>query len=141
MVAAPFSPHVVRRAVIASPSDNAAPTAPAVTLGPEVRLHTAGDFAAVFSHRRVLRSKLFNLHYRPNGLPSARIGFVVAKKLAKQAVLRNLIKRIGREAFRLRRSGLPQHDLVLRLVASPRAASRQMIRSELDALLDRLPRG
>ncbi|MCL2657844.1 MAG: ribonuclease P protein component [Betaproteobacteria bacterium] len=133
----------MQRAVIVSPFNpalSAISNQPA-SLRPDYRLHKAGDFAAVFSYRRAVRGNLFHLHYRPNGLAGARIGFVVAKKLAKHAVLRNLIKRIGREAFRLRRSGLPRCDLVLRLVAPPSVASRRMIRSEMDTLLDRLPRG
>jgi len=112
----------------------------ALGFGPAFRLHTPAEFAAVFAHRRVLRGRFFNLHYRPNDLPHARIGFVVAKKLARRAVLRNLIKRIGREEFRLGRAGLPDLDLVVRLSAKVDDVSRKNLHAELLQLLGRLPR-
>lgn len=111
--------------------------------GADLRLRQAAEFGAVFAERKVLRGRLFDLHYRPNGGTSARLGFVIAKKQARRAVWRNAIKRTGREAFRLARSGLPAMDLLLRL-AKPVAAidgmSRKVWRGEIDALLLRLPR-
>lgn len=111
--------------------------------GKDRRLREAGEFGAVFDHRRVLRGERFNLHYRPNGGDSARLGLVIAKKLAKRSVWRNAIKRVGREAFRLARSGLPAMDLILRLakpVGAVDAASKRQWRAEIDTLLTRLPR-
>ncbi|MBB4013630.1 ribonuclease P protein component [Niveibacterium umoris] len=139
-MAALFWPLVAPRAVIVSPSDRLAETT-GFDLLPAYRLHTGEEFSAVFAHRRVVRGQVFNLHYRPNALCSARIGFVVAKKLARRAVQRNLIKRIGREVFRLERASLPCCDLVLRLSASPKAVSRENLRAEVQMLFKRLPRG
>lgn len=93
------------------------------------RLHTAADFSRVFAARRVLRGEYFDLHYlavRPEVVlaeAGARLGLVIAKKLARRAVQRNLLKRLAREAFRHSRSGLPAYDLVLRLARSPISAS------------------
>jgi len=136
------SQRVVPRAVIASPSERQAAEMSVARrcLRPQYRLHAAAEFAEVFSYRRALRGRLFNLHYRPNSVCGARMGFVVAKKLARHAVLRNLVKRIAREAFRLRRESLPDLDLVLRLSSSPKNSSRLAIRAEIDELLGRLPR-
>ena len=111
--------------------------------GADRRLHQPGEFAAVFAQRRVLRGASFNLHYRPNGGNSARLGLVIAKKLARRSVRRNAIKRTGREAFRQARAGLPALDLVLRLpkpVASVDAAARLAWRAEIDGLLGKLPK-
>lgn len=80
------------------------------------------------------------LHYRPNGLDTARLGVVVAKKLAKRANVRNLVKRIAREIFRRQRSTLPAHDLIARLHAPVAAATRADLNRDLLALLARLPR-
>ncbi len=110
--------------------------------GAGLRLREAGEFAAVFAHRRVLRGALFDLHYRPNGGASARIGFVTAKKLARRAVWRNAIKRVGRDTFRLARPGLPAMDLLLRLakpVSADSAEARAAWRADIGALLARLP--
>lgn len=79
------------------------------------------------------------LHYRPNELGTARLGVVVAKKLAKRANVRNLVKRIGREVFRKRRATLPACDLVLRLHAPVAEATRAALAEDVERLLARLP--
>ena len=53
------------------------------------------------------------LYTRQNQLPHARLGVVVAKRLAPRAVTRNTIKRLTRELFRT--TGLPAIDCVVRL--------------------------
>jgi ribonuclease P protein component len=111
--------------------------------GKNRRLREAREFTAVFEQRRVLRGERFHLHYRPNGGDSARLGLVIAKKLAKRSVWRNAIKRVGREAFRLARSRLPATDLILRLakpVGAVDATAKRQWRAEIDELLARLPR-
>jgi ribonuclease P protein component len=144
-VAVPSSAPVVPRAATASPSDPVSPApGPAglrLDFSGDDRLHTAAEFAAVFSHRRVLRGERLDLHYRPSDVGRARLGLVIAKKLARRAVLRNLVKRLGREAFRQGRANLPAFDIVLRLakpVAVADRATRRLLRAEIDALLMRL---
>jgi len=80
------------------------------------------------------------LHYRPNGLDTARLGVVVAKKLAKRANARNLVKRIARECFRRNRVVLPAVDMVVRLHAPVAPATRAELNQDLLALFQRLPR-
>lgn len=80
------------------------------------------------------------LHYRPNDLSHARLGVVVAKRLAKRANVRNLVKRIVREQFRRRRESLPAVDIVMRLSAPVAAATRSMLNEDVVRLLERLPR-
>lgn len=53
------------------------------------------------------------LYTRRNDLPHARLGVVVAKRLAQRAVTRNTIKRITRELFR--QSSLSPTDCIVRL--------------------------
>jgi len=111
------------------------------------RLREPKEYSEVFSARRVLRGASFALHYRQNGLAGTRLGLVIPKKQARAAVLRNAIKRQAREIFRLRRSGLPSMDLVLRL-AQPAGRPRRIIdrqvkaewRREIAALFDQLCR-
>ena len=75
------------------------------------------------------------------GIP--RLGLVLPKRLARQAVLRNLIRRQVREAFRLRATQLPGLDIVLRLTRSvngstgERAGQKLRFRLEIEGLLDR----
>lgn len=114
------------------------------------RLQTTSDFSLVFADRRSLRGEVFVLHYRTRvptasaELVGARLGIVVPKKLAHRAVQRNLLKRLGREAFRVARQKLPPYDLVLRLAKPPGSvldsAARKVWRADIERLLVRLPR-
>ncbi len=119
------------------------------------RLHTAADFSRVFAARRSLRGEFFDLHYlmlQPEQVlagrgADVRMGLVVAKKLARRAVLRNVLKRLAREAFRHTRNGLPSCDLVFRLARPPLRSPQQKQqdstlrhawRTDIDRLLTRL---
>jgi ribonuclease P protein component len=79
-----------------------------VTFGREKRLLTTRAFQVVFgdTHHKVSHPN-FLLLARPNQLPSARLGMVVAKKNIRFSVHRNRVKRVVRDSFRL-----VQHDLV-----------------------------
>ncbi len=87
---------------------------------------------------------MFSLHQAisPNGI--ARLGLVLPKRLAKQAVTRNLIRRQAREAFRHQAAGLPPYDLVLRLTRSlkevklDRVLQKKQYRAEIEVLLKRV---
>ena len=85
---------------------------------------------------------------RPTG-NEARLGLVIGKKYAPRAATRNLVRRIAREAFRLRRAEFGGWDVLLRLhtrfdkKALPSASSpplRALCRSEIEALLDKAAR-
>lgn len=102
------------------------------------RLHKTDEFSSVFAFRRVLRGRIFHVHYQPQPLTSARLGVVVAKKLAKRAVTRNLIKRLVREDFRRLRSVLPPFDLIVRLAANPSGLTRRELHEDLAVLLDKV---
>jgi ribonuclease P protein component len=113
--------------------------------GVEYRLRSGGDYAAVFSQRRVIRGEWFWLHFRPGSEACIRLGLLVAKKHARRAVHRNLIKRIARETFRQVRSGMPAADVVLRLARPLGGAAvdgelRRTWASEIASLMGRLPR-
>jgi ribonuclease P protein component len=103
------------------------------------RLHKTDEFSSVFAFRRALRGRYYMLHFRPNDLDTARLGVVVAKKLARRANVRNLMKRIAREMFRRHRAGLPSMDLVVRLHAPVAGATRAELNADLLQLLNRLP--
>lgn len=126
----------MQRAVTASPSDRVR-----FGFGGRFRLGAAAEFSAVFACRRVLRGQRFDLHYLAGDGASARIGLVIAKRFARDAVLRNRIKRIARESFRMARPGLPACDIILRLakpVTVGGAAAGRSWRAEIDELLGRL---
>lgn len=104
------------------------------------KLHKTDEYSSVFAFRRALRGRFYILHYCPNQGETARLGVVVAKKLAKRAHTRNLVKRIAREVFRRHRASLPAHDLIARLHAPVSKATRAELHLDLLSLLHRLPR-
>ncbi len=109
------------------------------------RLHRPSEYTAALKGRRVARGALFVVSSPRNTAASpARLGLVVPKRYAPLAVTRNAIKRVIREAFRMRRATLPEGDLVFRLVNRPQPASltqlKRQVRAEADQLLDRIVR-
>jgi ribonuclease P protein component len=108
------------------------------------RLLKTDEYSSVFRLRPWRRSPHFVLYGKPTG-NEARLGLVIGKKFAPRAVTRNLIKRLAREAFRLRRAELGGWDILLRLHAKidrkamPSAKSpplRTLFREEINGLLD-----
>lgn len=78
------------------------------------RLLTPKDYQAVFdqAHLKVSTPELLFLA-RPNGLPHARLGLVIARKNVRLAVQRNRVKRILRETFRQHQPPMPGLDVVV----------------------------
>lgn len=78
--------------------------------------------------------------YRTQEAPGsgARLGLAISRKHARRAVDRNRIKRIAREAFRVRRQQLPPVDIIVLSRAGVTEADRAALRSELDRLLENL---
>ena len=113
---------------------------PAWGFGPSLRLHKTDEFSSVFAFRRVVRGRYFALHYAPCRTDEPRLGLVVAKKLARRAVLRNLVKRIGRDVFRHAHASLPRYDVVLRLSAPVASVTKREMRADMLGLFGRLPR-
>ncbi|HXE18402.1 MAG TPA: ribonuclease P protein component [Castellaniella sp.] len=112
---------------------------------PAARLHRPSEYAAALKGRRIARGALFVVSSprQPTGTGAgARLGLIVPKRQVPLAVGRNAIKRVVREAFRLRRASLPEGDWVFRLVARPDAGSltalKRQVRLEVDTLLARI---
>ncbi|MDR2451211.1 MAG: ribonuclease P protein component [Candidatus Accumulibacter sp.] len=106
------------------------------------RLTKADEFTSVFGFRKSIKSEHFLLHYCPRKggkTHGARLGLVVAKRCLRRSVDRNLIKRLVREIFRIRRSELPPCDLVVRLAVSPGSpVDRRTVAAEIRNLLEKL---
>ena len=138
MVVVRSSAPAAPRAVIASPSEVSSPSGVDQRFLSAYRLRKTDEYSSVFAFRRAIKGRFFVVHYRPNELGTARLGVVVAKKLAKRANVRNLVKRIVREQFRKIRAVLPHHDLIVRLHAPVRDATRAMINDDIAQLFARL---
>ncbi len=80
------------------------------------------------------------LLYRPQDPPaeSARLGLAISRKHARRAVARNRLKRMAREAFRIRRHSLPLVDIIVLSRAGASGADRAELRAELEGLLEKV---
>ncbi|MGM0552353.1 MAG: ribonuclease P protein component [Pseudomonadota bacterium] len=105
----------------------------------DARLLTGRDYQRVFAEAVRVRGRNLTLLYRVHEVNgSARLGLAIGKRQVRRAVDRNRIKRIVREAFRQRRSGLPVVDLVVLARVGAVNCDNRLLRSEIDRLLDRL---
>lgn len=113
------------------------------------RLHRPSEYVNVLKGRRIARGALFVLNasktqHAPDATQAQaqpRLGLIVSKRLAPNAVTRNTIKRVIREAFRHKQSRLAPRDYVFRLHSPVKFASatqlKRAVRKEADALLDK----
>lgn len=81
------------------------------------RLLKKKEFQKVFDEGRTFRNNELLVYALPNGMDKSRIGLVVGKKVGN-AVRRNRIKRILREAFRLNK-GLLRISVDIILIPRP----------------------
>lgn len=80
---------------------------------PHEHLRRPADFQAVYDRRRSAADGTLVVYARENGLAYSRVGLSVSRKFGG-AVVRNRIRRLLREAYRLSRDELPTgFDLVL----------------------------
>ncbi|CAG9237879.1 Ribonuclease P protein component [Paraburkholderia sabiae] len=131
-----------------APHQNSVPLQVSAAFPKAARLLKTDEFSSVFRLRPWRRTAHFVVYARPTG-NEARLGLVIGKKYAPRAVTRNLVKRLAREAFRLRRAEFGGWDVLLRLhtkfdrKAMPSGSSpplKTLCRSEIDTLLDKAAR-
>jgi ribonuclease P protein component len=133
---------------VGAPQQGSVPLRAQTAFPKAARLLKTDEFSSVFRLRPWRRTAHFVVYGRPTG-NEARLGLVIGKKYAPRAATRNLVRRLAREAFRLRRPQLGGWDVLLRLhtrfdkKALPSASSpplRALCRSEIEELLDKAVR-
>jgi ribonuclease P protein component len=87
-------------------------------LHPSQRLGAA-QVSAVLKSGRLARSTRLYLYRLPNEFGRSRLALIVPKRFAASAVVRNRIRRLAREAFRLAQVEIGAQDCVVRLVKVP----------------------
>ncbi len=103
------------------------------------RLRSSKRIGEIFKQGKYSHGKLLLIKYLPNNKNSARIAISVSTKLFKQAVKRNRIKRLVREAIKPHLANLPKIDILIITKGSIGvSASLSKIKIELDNLLSKV---
>lgn len=76
------------------------------------RIRTTPEFQRVYSEYQSLSGHYYFLYYWNNNFGYSRLGVVASRKNLKKAVMRNRVRRIVRENFRLQKHRLPPIDIV-----------------------------
>ncbi len=63
-------------------------------------LKSDSDFKKVFRYGKISENEFFKIKFLENNKKNSRFGFIISNKFAKQAVIRNLIKRRLRASTR-----------------------------------------
>jgi ribonuclease P protein component len=112
------------------------PTVRRLTLRKRQRLHLQRDFRRVFARRCSAGDGRLVVYVDRNDLTFPRLGVVASRRVGK-AVLRNRIKRLIREAFRLAQHELPAGLDILCIPKRDTAATRDEYRASLLRLVAR----
>jgi ribonuclease P protein component len=77
------------------------------------RLLAKADYKLTFDQPYKISQKHLLILFKPNQKKLARLGLIVGKRVAAQAVTRNTIKRVIRESFRINKNRLRGIDIVV----------------------------
>ena len=114
------------------------PTQRRLRFGAELRLRSKPQFDAIYASGRRLDDRFFALRIKPNGTGRPRLGLAVAVKTAGNAVIRNRLRRLVRESFRLAQHDLPAVDVVVAAKFPAVAAPPASLRASLATLWQRV---
>lgn len=104
------------------------------SLASQYKLISKDDFQFVFAKARKVQGKHLLALHRPNQRPYARLGMVIAKHRLKRAVDRNLLRRIIRESFRVKKESLKGLDIIVLLRSECTPLGKKDLRDAVDNL-------
>ena len=114
-------------------------TSPGFTYPRSARVRTRADYACAFDGGRRLHDGLLQLVAKPDPAPGAiaRLGLAVSRKVDPDAVGRNRIRRILKDAFRHARGQLAPGSYVFVAKPAARGADGPALRAAFQRLLQR----
>ncbi len=101
------------------------------------RVRARSDFDRIFKHGRRSALPVLALHFQADPGIAPRLGLAVSRKVDPNAVGRNRIKRVLRDAFRHVRAELAPGDYVLVARPGASACSGEELRAAFHSLLKR----
>lgn len=106
------------------------------------KLRRSADYLRCYRRGGKRHGFLATLHFHPNEERTARLGITASRKVGR-AVARHRAKRRVREVFRRweGRGTLPDLDIVIHLKPAAGQAAYEVLKEELEGLLEELPRG
>lgn len=102
------------------------------------RIVTKAEFQTLFDKSKKIVHKNGVILFRNNQKPFARLGVIVGKKTAKNAVVRNRIKRVIRESFRRNQERLKKIDIIFIARKPCETLDKQKLREGIDLLWEKL---
>lgn len=96
------------------------------------KLNYSNDFMQVFANKKFFTTNNLKIHYINNKLNHSRLGIIVSKKNHKKATVRNYLKRIVRELFRLNQNYLPNIDIIVRFYYNCELINFNQIKQEFE---------
>ena len=103
-----------------------------------VMIRKTDEFSSVFSFRRRFSTAFLVIHYKPDASVDAKVGFVVAKKIAKLAVDRNYMRRVLRELCRQELHVLNGVNIVIQVKKPFKNSHFLILKQELVMLFDKI---
>jgi ribonuclease P protein component len=104
------------------------------------RLHNSKEFLSVIRFSCAESSDFLQIFVKPNNLLYSRLGLIVAGKVERLAVKRNLVKRILRTVFSEHQKDFVGLDVVVRLRCTVTRGDVSRMKEEYKALLVKLHR-
>jgi ribonuclease P protein component len=104
----------------------------------ENRLKDRRDFSSVYENGKFFSFNGVAVRFVATNLPVCRVGFSVGKNFSKSAVVRNRIRRLLRELFRLRIAHLkPGFDIVVSYGSKMKNPKIVELSQTMDHILER----
>jgi ribonuclease P protein component len=100
------------------------------------RLISKSDYDPLFekSNKNKISRRYFLILFKSNARHNARLGLVIAKRHIRYAVMRNQIKRIARESFRLNQKKLLGLDIIFMAKKACSQLTKQQLREQIELL-------
>lgn len=106
----------------------------------EQRIRKQSEIRQIFRQRRRTRGNFFSICSQSNSFGYPRLAIVVSKKNIKLAVLRNRIKRLVREYFRLHQIAVSGIDMIIIVEKKAECAATKELNQCLEMLFSELTR-